>query len=58
MAGTAAGQIKGFGDFPPVQGIVIYKLTAVIAMKFNHGKREGEMDVLEAFQGPFMRFIA
>jgi hypothetical protein len=27
-------------------------------MKLNHGKREGGMDVLEAFKGPFMRFIA
>jgi hypothetical protein len=63
VTGGAAGQIKGFGDFPPVQGVVIDKLTSVVggnfvAMKLNQSKREGSMAVLEACKGPCMGFVA
>jgi hypothetical protein len=49
---VAIGNEEGFGEAPPVDGVLVDELRAVVTVELADGERTGGINVLEALQGP------
>jgi hypothetical protein len=57
VVGTAVGEVEGFYRVPPVDGVVVNELRAVVAVELDTGEGAGVINGFQALQGPEMGLV-